>query len=174
VRPGVLHVENSPGVEHGGRSGWDVVRPGVFLYGVGSGGAFTPEPVAHLRARVVDLRVVHDGETVSYGAAWRSNGTRRIATVAAGYADGYRRALSGLGHGLLHGRAVPVVGAVTMDMTMLDVTDVPCRVGDVVTLLGRDGGHVVTVADVAARGALSPYELLAGLRLRVPHLYHVS
>jgi alanine racemase len=120
---------------------------------------------------VVDLRELRAGDTVSYGATWRAPGPRRIATVAAGYADGYRRALAAHGVALLDGREVPVAGLVTMDMTMLDVTGVPCAVGDVATLLGRDGDRVLTVADVAGRGDLSPYELLAGLRLRLPHVH---
>jgi alanine racemase len=168
----VLHAENSPGAERAARSPWDVVRPGVFLYGVSAGGMLPAEPVAHVRARVVDVRELRDGETVSYGATWRAHGARRIATLAVGYADGYRRALSGRGVALLGGRAVPVAGVVTMDMTMLDVTDVPCATGAVATLLGRDGDAVLSVADVAARGDLSPYELLTGLRLRLPHLHH--
>jgi alanine racemase len=172
-RPRVLHAENSPGAERcGGPSRWDVVRPGVFVYGVSAGGVLAAEPVAHLRARIVDVRPVHSGETVSYGASWRADGTRRIATIAAGYADGYRRSLSNRGIALLHGRTVPVAGRVTMDMTMLDVTDVPCAVGDVVTLIGRDGDALLTVAEVAERADLSPYELLTGLRSRVPHFHH--
>jgi alanine racemase len=181
ARPPLLHAENSPAVVRGGRSPWDLVRPGVFLYGASAAeeGAEpnandlrpAPEPVAHLRARVVDLRDLRDGEPVSYGATWTAPGPRRIATVAAGYADGYRRALSGRGTALLHGRRVPVVGRVTMDMTMFDVTGLPCAVGDVTTLLGRDGDAVLSVDEVARAGDLSPYELLAGLRLRVPHRY---
>ncbi len=170
-RPTVLHAENSPGAERAERSPWDVVRPGVFLYGVSAGRMLPAEPVAHLRARVVDVRDLQDGETVSYGATWRARGARRIATLAVGYADGYRRALSGRGVALLGGRPVPVAGIVTMDMTMLDVTGVPCATGDVATLLGRDGDVVLSVADVAARGDLSPYELLTGLRLRLPRLH---
>jgi alanine racemase len=172
ARPPLLHAENSPGVERaGGASAWDLARPGVFLYGVSAGAVLPAEPVAHLRARVVDVRELRDGETVSYGATWTARGARRIATVPAGYADGYRRALSNTGHALLAGRTVPVAGRVTMDMTMLDVTGVPCEVGDAVTLLGRDGDAVLTAADVAEAGGLSPYELLTGLRGRVPRLY---
>jgi alanine racemase len=157
ARPLLLHAENSPAVVRGGRSRWDLVRPGVFLYGAAaaeegavpnaSGAGPAPEPVA------------------------LGTGPRRIATLAVGYADGYRRALSGRGVALLHGHRAPVVGRVTMDMTMLDVTGVPCAVGDVATLLGRDGDAVLSVDEVARAGDLSPYELLAGLRLRVPHLY---
>jgi alanine racemase len=180
ARPPLAHAENSPAVARGGRSPWDLARPGLYLYGASNRAdddaapappIGAPEPVAHLRARVVDLRVVRAGESVSYGATWRADGPRRIATVAAGYADGYRRALSNRGVALVGGREAPVAGLVTMDMTMLDVTDAPCAVGDVATLLGRDGGRVLTVDDVARRGELSPYELLAGLRLRVPRRY---
>jgi alanine racemase len=108
---------------------------------------------------------------VGYNATWTANGTRRIATVPVGYADGYRRHLSNLGEGVLHGRRCPVVGRVSMDMTMLDVTDVPCNVGDIITLLGTSDGVTLTTDAIAERGALSPYELLVGLRLRLPRLY---
>jgi alanine racemase len=88
-----------------------------------------------------------------------------------GYADGYRRALGNRGVALLAGQRIPVVGRVTMDMTMFDVTDTDASLGDVVTLLGRDGGDVISVAELAERGELSPYELLTGLRTRLPRLY---
>ena len=90
-------------------------------------------------------------------------GERRIATLAIGYADGYRRALGNRAQVLVHGRRAPVVGVVTMDMTMIDVTEVPCAVGDVVTLIGADGDERIDVADVARMGDLSPYEVLTGL-----------
>ena len=169
--PPVVHAENSPAIERSAGSPWTVARPGVFLYGVGSDAGIEPEPVAHLRARIVDVRDVRDGETVSYGAGYRAVGDRRVATAALGYADGYRRSLSNVGSALIGGRRVPVAGAVTMDMTMLDVTDVDCEVGDVATFLGCDGDAQLALRDVARTGDLSPYELLAGLRLRVPHLY---
>jgi alanine racemase len=172
-RPRLLHAENSPALERGGRSPWDLARPGVFLYGVGGGEGATmrPEPVVHLRAPVVELRTVPDGETVSYGATYRARGERRVATLGIGYADGYRRALSNRGVALLNGRRVPVAGIVTMDMVMLDVTDVPCAIGDVATLIGRDGDDVLTVDDVARAGDLLSYELLVGLRLRARRVY---
>jgi len=173
IRPRYVHAENSPAIERGGASTWDLARPGVFLYGVGggAGATMTPQPVAHVRARVIDLRTIGDGETVSYGATWRANGTRRIATLGIGYADGYRRALSNRGVALVRGRRVPVAGIVTMDMTMLDVTDVPCELGDVATLIGRDGDDVLTVDEVADTAQVLSYEMLVGLKLRVPRIY---
>jgi alanine racemase len=130
-----------------------------------------PEPVAHLRARVVDLRVVRSGETGSYGSTWRAAAARRIGTGAAGYADGYRRPPGNRGAVLLNGAEVRWVGWVTRDRTMLDGTDVPCAVGDVATLVGRADDRLLDVASVARAAGLSPYEILAGLRLRVPRLY---
>jgi alanine racemase len=169
----IRHAENSPGVERQSPSPWSFARPGVFLYGVGgdAGSAVVPQPVASLRARVVELRTIEDGESVSYGATYRAHGRRRIATLACGYADGYRRSLGNRGVAIVRGRRVPVAGVVTMDMTMLDVTDVPCEVGDVATLIGRDGDEEVDVNDVARLADLSPYEILVGLKLRVPRRY---
>ena len=172
-RPPLVHAENGPAIEAHGPSRWTLCRPGIFLYGVASraGGPLVPEPVAAIRARIVEIRTLSEGDTVSYGATWRSPGTRRIATVPVGYADGYRRALSNRGVALLGGRRIHVAGRVTMDMTMLDVTDTDAALGDVVTLLGRDGDEVVTVSELAALGDLSPYELLTGLRTRLPRLH---
>ena len=173
VRPRLLHAENAAAVVRRGRSTWSLVRPGIFLYGVGTGenAPLAPEPVVHVRARVVDVRWVEDGETVSYAASYRAVGRRRVATIAVGYADGYRRALSNRGTALVHGHAVPVAGLVTMDMTMLDVTGVQCAVGDVATLIGRDGDALLDVETVARTADISPYELLTGLRQRLARVY---
>jgi alanine racemase len=176
--PGLLHTENSAAIERRTPSPWSFARPGVFLYGVHShppaGSAPAPEQVAHLRARVVELREVHPGEIVSYSATWHAierDGTRRIATLALGYADGYRRLLSNRGTVLIRGRRAPVVGVVTMDMTMVDVTGLACQPGDVATLMGRDGPEMLTTNDVADTAGMSPYELLTGMRGRLPRVY---
>jgi len=172
-RPALLHAENGPAVESRGPSRWSLCRPGIFLYGVASrpSGPLLPEPVVALRARIVEIRTVSEGDTVSYGGTWRAPGVRRIATVPVGYADGYRRALGNRGVALLGGRRVQVAGRVTMDMTMLDVTDTDAALGDVVTLLGRDGDDVITAGELAELGELSPYELLTGLRTRLPRVH---
>lgn len=179
VRPEMVHAENSPAASRrqGSQARWSFARPGVFLYGVGfgDGAEITPEPVVTLRARVVDLRTIEPGDTVSYGATFRADRPTRIATLAIGYADGYRRALSNIGTVLIRGKKTRVAGNVTMDMTMCDVTGVGCEVGDVATLVGRDGDELLTVEEVAKTGGLSPYELLTGLRSRLPRRYaHAS
>ncbi|HEY0972181.1 MAG TPA: alanine racemase [Gemmatimonadales bacterium] len=171
VRPSQLHAENSPRLERTARSPWTLARPGVFLYGVDSGAGTPCEPVAAMRARVVDLREIAPGETVSYSGTWRAEGPRRIATLSVGYGDGYRRALSNRGRVLIRGREAPVRGFVTMDMTMVDVTDVPCELGDVATLLGSDGAARLTAWDVARDGGISPYEVLTSLRGRLPRIH---
>jgi alanine racemase len=173
TRPRYLHVEASAAIERQSPSPWDLVRPGVFLYGVGGepGSSAQPEPVVHFRARVLEVRDVPNGETVSYAASYRAVGDRRIATIGVGYADGFRRSFSNRGEVLIRGRRVPVAGLVNMDMTMLDVTDVTCEPGDVATLLGREGDEELDINDVSKHVELSPYELLVGLRMRAPRVY---
>jgi len=174
-RPRLLHTANSAAIARQGRSAWDLVRPGIFMYGVGSGSsaAVQPENVVNLRAPIVEIRNLQAGDTVSYDATLRVDRPARIATLSVGYADGYPRSLSDGGAVLVGGTLAPVAGRVTMDMTMIDVTTVKCNVGDVVTLIGRaaDGGTVLTVERVADDAGMSPYELLTGLRSRVERAY---
>jgi alanine racemase len=172
-RPKLLHTANSGAIARQGRSNWDLVRPGIFLYGVGSGSsaAIQPEPVVNLRAPIVEIRNLEAGDTVSYNATLRVQRPARIATLAVGYADGYPRSLSERGSVLVGGTLAPVAGMVTMDMTMIDVTTVRCEVGDVATLIGRAEDTVLTVERVADNAGMSPYELLTGLRSRVERTY---
>ncbi|HKC81202.1 MAG TPA: alanine racemase [Gemmatimonadaceae bacterium] len=172
-RPRLLHADNSAAIARKGRSEWDLVRPGIFLYGVGSGrtAALQPEPVVHLRAPIVEIRNLEPGDTVSYGATFRVERAARIATLAVGYADGYPRSLGDRGSVLVGGTLAPVAGRITMDMTMIDVTTVRCEVGDVATLIGRAGDTVLTVERIADDAGMSPYELLTGLRSRVERSY---
>jgi alanine racemase len=172
-RPRLLHAANSAAIARQGRSDWDLVRPGIFLYGVGSGSsaAIQPEPVVNLRAPIVEIRDLQAGDTVSYDATLRVERAARIATLAVGYADGYPRSLSERGSVLVGGTLAPVAGTVTMDMTMIDVTTVRCEVGDVVTLIGSAGDTVLTVERVADDAGMSPYELITGLRSRVDRTY---
>lgn len=177
IQPEMLHVANSAAIVRRHACGWGAVRPGIFLYGVGSGtGALVqPEPVVQLHGRVVSVRVLETGDTVSYGATYRASARRRIATVSVGYADGYPRALGNRGVALVRGQRAPVCGRVTMDMTMLDVTDVdgpPCERGETVTMIGSNGSAALSVADVAGAARMSPYELLTGLGTRLDRFYH--
>ena len=179
ARPRLVHMSNTAGIAIAHTTlPVDLVRPGVGLYGAtpGDGARVTFEPVVHVRARVVDFHPVPDGESVSYGARWHARGERRIATVACGYADGYRRCFGNRARALFRGRRVPVVGVVTMDLSMLDVTDVADlaerrAIGDVVTLIGRDGDDVITIDEAAAWGDTIGYEVLTNLALRMPRVH---
>jgi alanine racemase len=154
----------------------DAVRAGLSLYGyrpapwVGSDAEL--RPVLALRARIARLLDVERGATVGYGRTWAANKPARIALVMCGYADGYRRALGNRAPVAVRGRLAPVVGRVAMDMAMVDVTAIPAAaVGDVVTLLGRDGDAEVTADELADLADTISWEILAGISARVPRLY---
>src|SRR5258708_19005448 len=129
VRPVVRHAANSAAVLRG-RARLDAVRPGIALFGVAprvGGSPLTSElkPVMGVRTEIVALRDVEAGAPIGYGATWRTPRAARIATIPMGYADGLSRLLGNKGHALVHGKRVPIVGAVSMDMAMIDVTEVP-------------------------------------------------
>lgn len=166
-----LHTDNSAAAARSSGGAWNGLRPGLFLYGVGNGASLQPAPVVTMRARIVDLRTIERGDSVSYDATYRASARERIATIALGYGDGYPRNASGRASALVRGQRVPVRGLITMDMMMVDVTDVDCAVGDVATLIGCDGSECITVEDVARAAEMSPYELLTGLRGRLERHY---
>jgi alanine racemase len=174
-RPPSLHTDSSGAIVRHEKSAWSAVRPGIFMYGVGSGttAALQPEPVVHVKSRIVELRQVEAGDTVSYDATWTAPARRSIATIPLGYADGYPRGASNAGFGVVRNRGVSIAGRVTMDMTMLDVTDTGAEVGDVVTMIGDAAAleAPIDVASVAELAAISPYELLTGLRGRLRRIY---
>ena len=170
----VLHTSNSAAaVRRAGYRG-DVVRPGIFMYGGEAGPGTRPEPVAALRARVGLVRRVPPGTTVGYGATYTARREERWATLTIGYGDGLPRRLAAAGgEALVRGRRVPIIGRISMDMTVVDLSDVQgdVRAGDVATLIGRDGADEIRVDDVAARCGTISYEILTGLGLRLPRTY---
>jgi alanine racemase len=167
-RPPLVHAANSAAALQGREYAGDLVRPGIYLYG-GSAGAATPKPVAALRARVVAVRRIAEGDTVGYGAAWRASTESVIATLAVGYADGFPRsaATSGAQRMVeLGGKLVLVAGRVTMDLCMAVVQE-PVAVGDVATVYG---GLVTLDQQAASAGSIS-YELLTRIGPRVTRRY---
>ena len=155
---------------------FDLVRPGVALYGAnpqlnegkGSTAPNLMQTACVLSARVLQLRRIDSGESVGYAATFRAKRPTMLATVALGYADGLPRTLSGKGMAAINGVRVPIVGRVSMDMTVLDVTDLaePPATGDAVELLG----DTVSLGEVAALAGTNEYEILTRLR-RVPRVY---
>jgi len=180
-RPTHLHLANSAGV-YGYRESWgNLVRPGGVLYGLWRDvlGLATPSPgllpVMSLHSRICLLKWVPPGETIGYGCTFEASRRSLIATVPVGYYDGYMRGLSNRAHVIVRGMYVPVVGRVSMDLTLIDVTDAASvEVDDQVTLLGwnRENAELKITAEDLGRivGTLS-YEVTCGISERVPRVY---
>jgi alanine racemase len=143
------------------------------LLGVsGTGRSPALEPALSWKTQVAFLRDHRKGSRIGYGGTWRAPRAARIATLPVGYNDGYRFAFGNRAHVLVRGREAPVVGRVSMDYVMVDVTDVPAvRVGDEVTLLGRDGEKRIGAQDLAAWADTVPYEIFCGIGRRVVRIY---
>jgi alanine racemase len=129
------------------------------------------QPVLSWKTRVIFLKTVPAGASVSYARTWTAGRASGIATLAVGYADGLPRALSNRGEVLIRGVRAPVVGRVTMDMTMVDVTGIPeCVVGDEVVLIGSQGAASISAVELATWAGTNPYEILCGISARVPRV----
>ncbi len=183
ISPGIVHMANSGAICARPSTWGDMVRPGAILYGYHQ--SFDPpqkkqevmcemplEPCLSLRARIISLRDVPPGQAVGYGARFVTERPSRIAVINAGYADGVVRARTNRGCALVRGRRVPLVGTISMDLTMLDVTDAPeAELGDVVTIYGKDGKAAIEVSDVAREIGTVTSDLLCALGRRVPKFY---
>ncbi len=173
-RPTLLHVANSAAALRGAAFACDLVRPGVFLFG-GSVGADLeqPRPVVSVRARVLSVRRVRKGESVSYNATWVAPRDTVIATLGIGYADGIRRNVGARGQAqvLLRGKRCPIVGVVQMDMTLVETGAVEVQVGDVATIVGEEAKQHIALNEFAAWSDQLPHEFLVGLGQRLPRVY---
>ena len=169
-----IHACNSAAVLRRPRYAASAVRPGLFLYGgVSAPDLPRPAPVAAVRARVTLVRDVPAGSTAGYGATHVARAPERWATVAIGYGDGLPRALANRGHALVRGRRVPLIGRISMDVTVVEISRVPdARTGDRVTFVGRDRDEEITVEEVADLAGTINYEVLTGLTSRLPRIWH--
>jgi alanine racemase len=169
VDPGLRHACNSMGAYHHPEFALDAVRAGIAIYGCEWPGM---QPALALKSVVTHVKTVEAGDTVGYGATWKSPGKRRVATVAIGYADGVHRTRSNRGDVLVRGRRAPLIGVVSMDAVTLDVTDVPgVQVGDVATLIGADGDQRITAEEVGEWSGTISYEVLTSIGPRVQRRY---
>jgi alanine racemase len=183
IDPGIIHLANSAAIASRPETWADMVRPGAILYGYHPG--YDPierrvqaekelplRPVMSLRARIINIRNVSCGDGVGYGSKFLPTRASKIAVLAAGYGDGIHRSLGNKGSVLVRGVLVPIVGIVSMDVTMIDVTEVPdVALGDVATLYGTDGDHVLP-ANLVARGiGTVTSDLLCAVSARVPRIY---
>ncbi len=183
IDPGIVHLANSAAIASRPETWADMVRPGAILYGYHPG--YDPierrvqaerelplRPVMSLRARIINIRNVPPGDGVGYGSKFLPVRASKIAVLAAGYGDGVHRSLGNKGSVLVRGVLAPIVGIVSMDVTMIDVTDVPdVALGDVATFYGTDGEHVLP-ANLVARGiGTVTSDLLCAVSARVPRIY---
>jgi alanine racemase len=184
IDTGIVHMANSAAIAARPESWGDMVRPGVILYGYHPG--YDPpeqraeaerrlplKPVMSLRTRIISLRRVPAGSGVGYGAKFVAPRPSVIAVLAAGYGDGIHRSLgNGRGCVLVRGKLVPIVGIVSMDVTMIDVTEIPgAQIGDVVTIYGTDGEHLHAANAVARSIGTVTSDLLCAVTARVPRVY---
>ncbi len=171
------HFTNSAGAIIHKDNASTLARLGITLYGL------TPEislplpeglqPVMDFKACVSQVKTIHKGQSVSYGRTFIAERDTKVATIPAGYADGYPRLLSGRSEVLVKGRRAKVIGRICMDQMMIDVTDIPgVKMGDICTLIGRDGGETVTADEIAEICGTIGYEIVSGISSRVPRVYY--
>ncbi len=173
----ILHAANSAAALQFPDTRFAMIRTGIATYGLWPGDGLRAQrpldlqPVMNLRARITHLETVPRGEGVSYGMAWRAPRESKIAIVPAGYADGYPRRASGHAQVLINGRRCAVVGRVTMDQILVDVTKIAtAQMGDLVTLWGRDGESELSADEVASWAQTIGYEIVCGVAPRVPRV----
>jgi alanine racemase len=172
LRPPIVHAANSATLALHPEARYDMVRPGLAIYGIADppelGHRLDLRPAMRLCARVVHVKRLAAGEPVGYNCTWRAPRESVVATASIGYADGLRTSLSNRGQALIRGRRVPVVGRVSMDFSALDVTDLgEVTPGEEVVFFGRQGEAEITAAECAANMGAIPYELICGVSFRV-------
>lgn len=182
LRPKIVHAANSGAVVNLKNSYFDMVRPGIISYGYWSDESakekLNLKPVASLKSTVLYLKTIKKGDSVSYGRTFIAKKPTVVATIPIGYGDGLIRQFSNNLEVLIHGVRVPLIGRVTMDQAMLDVTklfntnDCGVKVGDTVTIIGKDGNDEITVEELADRVNTIPYEIVTLISARVSRFYH--
>lgn len=174
----VVHCANSAALLRFPHMHCDMVRPGISLYGYAPAvapDALNVRPAMSMHALVTHVKTVNAGETVGYGRTWRAPSSRRIATVAAGYADGVQRVQSNTGTVLIGGLPCPIVGRISMDQLTADVSDVETAApGDEAVLFGAQDGSWLGADDVAHAGGTIAYEVLCAVSARVPRVVQTN
>lgn len=174
--PGILrHAANSAATLYHPRAHWDMVRPGLMIYGVapdpGRSVPFDLLPAMSVRARLAQVRDVPEDVRVGYGGRFTTRTPSRLAVVPVGYADGLVRALSGKLEVLIAGQRRPLVGTISMDQCVVDCGSLPADVGTEVVLLGRQGDQEIRIEDWAEAAGTIPYEIMCGLNRRLPKVF---
>jgi alanine racemase len=181
VHPPILHLASSTPIAYGRRDAWHrMVRPGHAVYGyvspVAKGTApqrlLDVRPALAWKAAVLAVKDLPAGALVGYGGMYRTTQPTRIAVLAAGYADGIPHRLSNKGRVIANGHLAPIIGAVSMDLTTIDITHCPpLATGDAVTLLGSEGGVSIDAQQIARVAGTISYSVLCGIHARVKRIY---
>ncbi len=179
VRPTLLHLSSSIPVAYGRVEAWQkMVRPGHAIYGyISPARGHAPGKILHVapalswRATILSVKEVPSGTLVGYGGMYRTSRPMRLAVLAAGYADGIPHRLGNRGSVIVRGKLAPIVGAVSMDLTTIDVTESEVKPGDAVTLLGTDGVASIDAQQIARWAGTISYSVLCGIHARVKRLY---
>ena len=179
VIPDLVHLANSAATITLPAAYFDMVRPGLMLYGVYPSPNMKEQinlkPVLSWKTKILQLKNVPSGTSVSYGQTYVTERESLIATLPIGYADGYPRFLSNRGEALVRGQRARIAGRVCMDLTMIDVTDIRnVRQGDEVVLLGRQGAAEISADEIAAWANTISYEILTSIGTRVPRIHYNS
>ena len=175
----VCHMSNSAGLMNFSRS-YDMVRAGIITYGMYPSDEVDPgllplEPALRWCSRISHVALLPPGREIGYGGVYRTEAPTRVATVSAGYADGYRRSLSEKFYVLIHGKKAPILGRVCMDQMMVDVTNIPeAVVGDTVILMGGQGDARISAEEIADKAGSFNYEFVCGISRRVPRYYFLD
>jgi alanine racemase len=177
IDPGLVHSANTAAIDATPESRMSMIRPGLLAYGLhpfGAAAAVNVTPIMSWKSRIARVRGFAKGSTISYARSFVAPRDSLIGVVPVGYGHGYPFHLSGRGFMLVNGMRVPIVGRVTMDMTMVDLTDVPNPPvpGDEVVLVGQQGGESLTFHDLAGWGDTIAYEVMCGISKRVPRTYY--
>jgi alanine racemase len=180
VHPALVHLSSTIPVAYGRQTAWrNMVRPGHAIYGYVSparghapGKILNVKPALTWRATVLSVKELPAGSLIGYGGMFRAMRPMRVAVVAAGYADGVPHRLSNRGSVIVNGRLAPIIGAVSMDLTSIDVSESPeTRVGDAVTLLGSEGKVSIDAQQIARLAGTISYSVLCGIHARVKRIY---
>ena len=176
VSVAIRHLNNSAGLMNFDTH-YEMVRAGIVTYGMYPSEEVSPEllslkPALQFLSKVTFVKTLPAGCEISYGGTFVTTRETRVATVPVGYADGYRRSLSGKFYCLIHGKKAPILGRICMDQMMVDVTEIPeTKPGDRVTLVGTDGEETITMEAIAAAADSFNYEFVCGISRRVPRIY---
>ena len=176
VKVPIRHLNNSAGLMNFATP-YEMVRSGIITYGMYPSDEVDPgrlalRPALQWLSRVTHVKTLPAGREISYGGTYVTKADTVVATIPVGYADGYRRNLSGKFYVLIHGQKAPILGRICMDQMMVDVTAIPgVQVGDRVTLVGIDGEEAITMEQISAQADSFNYEFVCGISRRVPRLY---